>query len=737
MATVNAIKAGQWSNADIWNTKAVPGINDDVYANGFAVEINQNVTVSSIRGTAGTMNYSLAQMCIPLLTSNTSEGVAFSGDSAADAFEAFDRNNSTNYTTPGTTGSIGYQFTSAKIIKVYRIGSLNTKCPKRWTFQGSNDGSNWTTLDDKSGADVAAFTTFTSTVLANTTAYTYYRLNITTVTGTAAQINDFEMTEYNVATTVGNVGGYFYANSAFDITATNFYGGSGTTNTAILRLSAESGTFNLTGNIPYQSWGGSNPQLYAISCTGTCNLVFNGNISTGSEQYNYGLYCTNAGTITITGTITSQSANSIALNINCVSGTLNLQGAISATASVGILIAGGINVNISGTITATAGAIADSSTGITTITSSTITAAGGTGISKTAGGLIVNGTTCNGSSGSSIRYTAADNTKTLSFIGKIDTTSGGGGIAVGGQVSATLESSDANELFTFGTGLGLSHSGTGTVTINSDVTLAGSPGENGNILNSGSGTLTFNGNVLGQLAGTAYIGIRASSGGTVIFNGNVTARGCVYSYGMTGNVSGGASTWRFNGNVTAGSYSSHTFYAYTANALVYCTGTVKGGSNSLAYGIYCPAYTVLDLTNIECGSANGVALYCSTLCSIIIRGNEVYKNGICPCYGLINQVWRVDSIDGQAIVMQDANNIDRLFTNDTFASNPPDPSDVRTGITYGPNLEFTGVCAVPPKESVHIGIPVDNTVGTSILTSQAIEIVTAQILGSQLAAFLP
>ncbi len=50
--------------------------------------------------------------------------------------------------------------------------------PKTWTFEGSNDGSSWTTLDTQTN-----FTAFTHNApenfsFANTTAYSYYRINI-------------------------------------------------------------------------------------------------------------------------------------------------------------------------------------------------------------------------------------------------------------------------------------------------------------------------------------------------------------------------------------------------------------------------------------------------------------------------------------------------------------------------------------------------------------------------------
>jgi hypothetical protein len=53
MAAVRAIKTGVWSDVTVWNTGALPTAADDVYSNTFTVTIDQDVTVLSIRNSAG------------------------------------------------------------------------------------------------------------------------------------------------------------------------------------------------------------------------------------------------------------------------------------------------------------------------------------------------------------------------------------------------------------------------------------------------------------------------------------------------------------------------------------------------------------------------------------------------------------------------------------------------------------------------------------------------------------
>ena len=53
MADKWATKSGNWSDSTVWNGGALPQAGDDVYADTFTVTIDQDVTVLSLRNTAG------------------------------------------------------------------------------------------------------------------------------------------------------------------------------------------------------------------------------------------------------------------------------------------------------------------------------------------------------------------------------------------------------------------------------------------------------------------------------------------------------------------------------------------------------------------------------------------------------------------------------------------------------------------------------------------------------------
>ena len=88
---------------------------------------------------------------------------------------------------------INYDFgeTTPKIVNKYRIiGFSNTKynsCPKAWTFEGSDDFVTWTELDSKSNQSWKQ-NEWKDCYIDNTTAYRYYRLKVTAVTGDATKL---------------------------------------------------------------------------------------------------------------------------------------------------------------------------------------------------------------------------------------------------------------------------------------------------------------------------------------------------------------------------------------------------------------------------------------------------------------------------------------------------------------------------------------------------------------------
>jgi hypothetical protein len=147
---------------------------------------------------------------IPPMTSNTvPSGVASAsaeGGVSEKAWNAMANDAGGSWQIYGaTTGWLRYDFPSPKTIEKYTVMGNNfvtARGPKDWTFEGSNDGINWTVLDTQTGItwvlvtqppnDTKEFT------FSNTTAYSSYRINVSAIGGgTIVNITEFEMMESN------------------------------------------------------------------------------------------------------------------------------------------------------------------------------------------------------------------------------------------------------------------------------------------------------------------------------------------------------------------------------------------------------------------------------------------------------------------------------------------------------------------------------------------------------------
>jgi hypothetical protein len=155
-----------------------------------------------------------ASLIVPVLTSNTgTNGVAIRSSVFADnpVYEAWRAFNGSIVSAGGGNGFwnaavgmpayIGYQFSAAKTVTSYKLnqgdGGIVAYYPNNFTFDGSNNGTDWTTLDTRTGeaSGKAASTWYTYTIT-SPASYTYYRLNITAAFQNYGVIQELEMWGY-------------------------------------------------------------------------------------------------------------------------------------------------------------------------------------------------------------------------------------------------------------------------------------------------------------------------------------------------------------------------------------------------------------------------------------------------------------------------------------------------------------------------------------------------------------
>lgn len=160
---------------------------------------------------------------VPVMTSNTTPAgvAAASTENSASwrAWQAFNevtiRTGGSWFTTNGTlTGWLRYDFGSGnpKVITHYSIMAIATNAadtdrtgaPKNWTFEGSDDASSWTVIDTITNSTGWVQGEKRSFATTNTTAYRYYRINISANNGNVnwVTINELELLASSDATDV-------------------------------------------------------------------------------------------------------------------------------------------------------------------------------------------------------------------------------------------------------------------------------------------------------------------------------------------------------------------------------------------------------------------------------------------------------------------------------------------------------------------------------------------------------
>jgi hypothetical protein len=402
MANYRAISSGVWSDLARWqddslgyfaNSTVLPTTDDNVYANNFTVTIDGTRNAFTIRNTAFTPPTNLGAMSIPQMSSNTTpSGAAIASaqqSAGVAAWNAFDRNTGTAWN-PGTanTGWLGYQFTSGKVIKRYGFFShtTNTQSPRTWTFEGSNNGSTWVVLDTQTNFVTSVSIFYSFDISANTTSYTYYRINVTAVQtlGNFVVIPELEMSE--VTNLYGGIvagGGFTFANGG-NLTC------SAPTNSVFNRAvgsvycltfdlpSGQSATFNGSVNeVPNISNGRS----ILIQNTGTFNMVGDYDINANANNFRYSLFINGSTTINLVGNINnSHNTSSGIVNtlfINAGNPVFNITGQISGgNTNTGGQNGNAIYFSTSTTVNLTGNIVTNSSVTLFFPTSSTLNLVG-------------------------------------------------------------------------------------------------------------------------------------------------------------------------------------------------------------------------------------------------------------------------------------------------------------------------------------------------------------------------
>ena len=240
----------------------------------------------------------------------------------------------------------------------------------------------------------------------------------------------------------------------------------------------------------------------------------------------------------------------------------------------------------------------------------------------------------------------------------------------------------------------ISHGSNGTINVSGSVIAGFNTTSGGAIYLAGGGNLNVNGNVIGP----------TNIGGPAIENastGIVTVTGSVFGSdvrALTTISNSSIGTLIISGSVRSGAAAVATISSTTAGTII-VRGTIS--SSIAAVGVSSTSTTATNLFTgpfYNTGSFNAVYAYRMQMLST-------------------SSQWTFDT--------QTAGVVKTLYTSNTLPG-VPRQTDVRQGVTY--NIGLTGSLAMPDPTVVKIGVAVDNTTGSAILTAQDMFNVATQTL---------
>jgi hypothetical protein len=291
----------------------------------------------------------------------------------------------------------------------------------------------------------------------------------------------------------------------------------------------------------------------------------------------------------------------------------------------------------------------------------------------------------------------------------------------------------------------------GSFTLNNSITLTASV-----FAGSTSASLSYTGNspnsasIVGAISGgsgTPATGAVTHSGtGTLNITGNITGGSGSQANGAR--ITGGG-TLNVTGNVTGGSASAaHGVEAATNASTVNITGTVTGGTHAAAFGVVHGTTGTTTVTGTAVGGSAGLGMSVTAAGTVTVtraKGNGFGNGsaGLSAAVGISNtsqgsatRIYEIEHGDlgqsptaGPIIMLNDTSNVALFYRTsggkktliDSAASaGHPAASNVRSGVSFA-NGNQTGTCAVPAAGSVALGVAVDNTSGTAVLTQANVE----------------
>ena len=147
--------------------------------------------VTESHGEAFGYKVAIAEMTVDSVAVDLTTVEGSAGNGSDNYYMLFDGNAGTKYLvfrdSDADVVTVSWQMTRAIVVNAYRLTSANdadARDPKDWAFYGSNNGTSWTLLDERTDEDFPARTTPYSFQFDNETAYDWYKFEFTANNGT-------------------------------------------------------------------------------------------------------------------------------------------------------------------------------------------------------------------------------------------------------------------------------------------------------------------------------------------------------------------------------------------------------------------------------------------------------------------------------------------------------------------------------------------------------------------------
>jgi hypothetical protein len=229
---------------------------------------------------------------------------------------------------------------------------------------------------------------------------------------------------------------------------------------------------------------------------------------------------------------------------------------------------------------------------------------------------------------------------------------------------------------------------------------------------SGANSATIVGVINGPASGATNqpSSVRNTGGGVLMINGSIISGATGATNNAVGNTSSGVIN--FTGTVAGSNTAVQIGINNSSVGTVVVIGTVIGGTgSSTSYGINNSSTgTAIVVGNVTATSATNAFVSSNASAINKISGNIInHPNGTAAIYA---PHYVVDPIPQNSFIQY--SNVNQFSTDSLSAFSMPPVSAVRFGTSFA-NGTLTGTCKVPSQNSVNVGVPVDNTVGTAFL----------------------